>query len=76
MLTFPCEAAVLGKAKNKDLDVLRQDGWPEFRILKGKDARKTLYDIIHRPKNAVGHHHLIFSSDSFNRNDVEITFEN
>ncbi len=65
---------------SKSLDALRREGWPELTLLmdcpkEKKDATSSLCELVHHLRDAVSHHHIRYSSDSRDLEQIDITFE-
>lgn len=62
LIVFPWERQFDESVKRLGLGTLANQGWPEWKILKGQC--KTLGDLVYHLRNAVAHRRLRFSSDS------------
>jgi hypothetical protein len=62
----------LGRLSGITLSELEAQGWPEWRFTEGSSP--DLVNLIKHVRNALGHRHVIFSSDSANLAEVDIQF--
>jgi hypothetical protein len=65
---------IFERVKEQRLDMLVENGWPQFQVTRGKC--KTLGQLVRYLRNAVAHGHMTFNSDSRGINEVAIHLEN
>ena len=77
LIVVPQEKELAVRTQQLKLQELKEKGWPEWGITKGKAKTQTLGCLIWRIRNATAHGRFIFSGqpDSPNLSEVILTVE-
>ena len=75
LIVVPQERELAGCTQKLKLQELKEKGWPEWVITKGKAKTQTLGGLIYHIRNATAHGRFIFSGqpDSPNLSEVTLT---
>ena len=75
LVVFFRERNLLEFAATTPLADLESKGWPHVTVTMGADKCSTLKDLVSHLRNAVAYGRIHFSSDSRERQQVRIMFE-